>query len=898
MASIDSGVLNRVDAAIASIVPYRPGDTADNPFSTESLRRRMYPALAELAGKPSAAVPHANSQADLSFDDVLDWLDGASSEIRVAGLAAVLKREIELRSAAGGSILLQPYLDLFAGHELLQLVAKNAYAHAAPSPILSARQRYVLLALFGLPVFAYAAWRLPQAMMRILLWTIFRMLYRVRVNGYPNIPAKGGAVLVSNHTSWIDGLIVILMTPRKIRTIAWAGNFNNPFMKFWAWFAGVILITGGPKSIQHGLAEARKALARGELVGIFPEGGLTRSGQIQGFRPGLMRILEQLPVPIVPVYIDQLWGSIFTFAEGTTIWRIPNSIRHRLTVNIGEPVERPESIFEVRQAVSKLSAECVAHRQGPFESPVQKLVRRCKRRRFSMKVSDSTHQKLTGGMLLARSLILRRLLRRHVLGSDEQHVGVLVPPSTGAVICNAALALDRRIAINLNYSLSPRLINECLRQAGVKHVLTSRKVMEKFEFEFDCEVYYLDDLQGHLRVSDKIWGIADAYVTPGWWLEWKLGLTRLKPDDVLTIIFTSGSTGTPKGVMLSQRNIASNVEGVWQAINLNAADTLIGTLPFFHSFGYTVTFWGVMGLDVRGIYHFNPLEATQIGKLTRNNRGTVLLGTPTFLRGYLRRCNREDFESLDIVIAGAEKLPPELAIAFENKFGKRPIEGYGATETSPIVSVNIPPSRSLHNFQLDCKEGTVGRPIANVAAKVTDLSDETRELGPNQSGMLWVKGPNIMLGYLGRSDLTKDTIVEGWYKTGDVGEIDEDGFIKLTGRMSRFSKIGGEMVPHIQIEDALISTFSERDFELPPLVVTAVPDQRKGERIVVLYTRLEKPPNRMCQLLREHGLPNLYIPDPESFYPVDQIPVLGTGKIDLKSIRELAEKTAVDAKVQ
>ena len=803
-------------------------------------------------------------------------------------VAAAIQTELRLRRAAGSEPRLGEYLDYFAFSPEWQLVAKNVYVYSAPGPEWTSRQRLFLAGLLALPLMAYAAWRLPQAMARVFFWTLFRLLYRVRVNGAENIPPDGGAVLVSNHTSWIDGLTMILMSGRKIRMIAWAANFNNPFMRFWGWFSGVILITGGPKSIQRGLAEARKALTRGELVGIFPEGGITRSGQIQGFRPGLMKILEKLPVPIVPVYIDQLWGSIYTYAGGKTIWRFPNSFRHRLTVNLGPPIRDPQSIHEVRQAVSKLSADCVANRQGPFECPAAKLVRRCKRRKFALKVSDSTDQAMSGGALLLRSLLLRRLLRRHVLAADESHVGLLIPPSSGGVLCNAALALDRRVAVNLNYTLTPRLINECIKQAGVRHVLTSRKVLEKLNLSLDCEVVYVEDLKEKVTWTDKLWGALQTYLIPGSWLLHGLGLANVPPHEPLTIIFTSGSTGIPKGVVLSQLNIASNVEAIYEAINLNAKDTLIGALPFFHSFGYTVTFWGVMGLDVRGVYHFNPLEATQIAKLTRKYQGTVLLGTPTFLRAYLKRCNREDFQTLSIVIAGAEKLPIELAIAFEHRFGIRPVEGFGATETAPIVAVNIPPSRSCHNFQLDNKEGTVGRTVANVAVKITDLADDRRELDVHQPGMLWVKGPNVMLGYLNRPDLTKEAIVDGWYKTGDVAEMDDEGFLKLTGRMSRFSKIGGEMIPHIQIEDALLGTYTQRDLDVPPLVVTSVPDPKKGERIVVLSAVLEKEPSEMCRALKAQGLPNLYIPSPDSFFRIEAVPVLGSGKLDLKVIKDLA----------
>jgi len=540
----------------------------------------------------------------------------------------------------------------------------------------------------------------------------------------------------------------------------------------------------------------------------------------------------------------------------------------------------------------------VNQRQRPFACPAQRFIRACKKRRFRSKVADSLGQNLTGGMLLARSLMLRDLLRKYVLSPDEKIVAILAPPSTGAVITNMALALDHRVATNLNYTLSERLVNECLRIADVKHVLTTRKIMEKFNYKLNCDVVFLDDLKDKITTGMKLRGILRSFVLPAFWLEARLSLRNTSPDELLSVIFTSGSTGAPKGVMLSQRNISSNVDAIGQVICLQPRDTMIGVLPFFHSFGYTITLWGAMSLNIRGVYHFSPLEAQQIGKLTRTYGGTVLLGTPTFLRSYLRKCTPDDFASLDTVVVGAEKLPQELTVAFNHRFGIRPVEGYGATELSPIVSVNIPQSRAQENFQSDSKEGSVGRTIPNVAAKITDLDDPTRELGPNESGMLWVKGPNVMLGYLNRPDLTAESIVDGWYCTGDVAQIDNDGFITLTGRMSRFSKIGGEMIPHIQIEEALTSILNEKNYDEQKVAVTAVPDPKRGERLVVLHTELDDSPAELCKKLRDLGLPNLYVPSEDSFFQVDAIPILGSGKLDLKKMKEVALQAAGDAATQ
>src|SRR5207237_258739 len=312
-------------------------------------------------------------------------------------------------------------------------------------------------------------------------------------------------------------------------------------------------------------------------------------------------------------------------------------------------------------------------------------------------------------------------------------------------------------------------------------------------------------------------------------------------------------------------------------VHLRDTDVLIGILPFFHSFGYTVTVWGVASLDIAGAYHYSPLDARQIGKLAAKQKATLMLTTPTFVRTYLRRCEPEDFKTLDVVVCGAEKLPKNLADEFEKKFGVHPVEGYGTTELSPLVAVNIPPSRSINNFQTDRKEGSVGRPIPGVTAKITDL-DTGQELSAGKPGMLWIAGPNVMKGYLNQPEKTAEVIENGWYKTGDVAFIDEEGFIHITGRESRFSKIGGEMVPHIRIEEELEKLAGAAADGKPQIAVTAVSDEKKGERLIVLHVKVARSIDELRKGLTEAGLPNLFIPAVDSFFEVESLPILGTGK--------------------
>ena len=524
-----------------------------------------------------------------------------------------------------------------------------------------------------------------------------------------------------------------------------------------------------------------------------------------------------------------------------------------------------------------------------------RFVRHCRSRLFRSKVADSSGSDLTGGQLLMRTLILRRVLRREVLAPAERFVGVLLPPSAGAVVVNAAVTLDRRVAVNLNYTVTSAVLNSCVAQARIKHVLTSRRVMEKLDLKIDAELVYLEDVKERVTRLDKVVGALGAFLLPAFVLERLLGLNDVKPDDLMTVIFTSGSTGDPKGVLLSHRNVLFNAEAVRQLVRTRPDDVLIGVLPFFHSFGYSVLLWTVLGTDdFKGAYHFTPLDARAVGKLTEKHRGTILLCTATFLRGYLRRCTPEEFRTLDGVVLGAEKMPLDLAAAFEERFGVRPVEAYGLTELSPLVSLNIPASRSAAAGGVERKEGTVGRPAPGVSVKVVDPTTFA-PLPAGRQGMLLVTGPNLMQGYLGQPAKTAEAIRDGWYVTGDLGTVDGDGFITITGRLSRFSKVGGEMVPHLRVEEEILRIAGDAEADKRTVVVTGVPDPRRGERLVVLYAALAATPGEVTARLADAGLPNLWLPSPDAFFRVDDIPILGTGKLDLRAVNELALRLTAPA---
>lgn len=747
---------------------------------------------------------------------------------------------------------------------------------------------FLLLGIATVPVFLYVVWLLPGATVRCLVWLLSHTIYRVRVEGRERVPERGGALLVSNHVSYIDGILLLLHTYRPIRMVAYADYVQRWWIRYLAKDMGTIPISPGKRSVVESIRTARQAVRDGELVCIFPEGHVTRTGQMGPFRPGFLSILKGTGAPLIPIYLGGLWGSIFSYERGKVFWKWPRRWPYPVWIRLGPPIIGPADTEQVRQAVASLGEKAM-ERDEEMILP-GKFLRMCRANLRRTKVADSSGAELTGAQMLTRALVLRRLLRREVLGKDEQYVGLLLPPSTGAVLANAALALDRRVAVNLNYSESAEVVAAAIEQAGLRRVLTSRRVMESKEMQrfrdLGVELVYLEDLKDRVTMADKLAAAAATWLMPASMLQRRLGLTRVDPDDVLAVIFTAGSTGIPKGVMLTHRNVGSNMEGFDSVLQLKESDVLVGILPFFHSFGYTVTLWTALTLPPKVVYHYSPREPRPIGKLCRRHGATILIATPTFLRWYTRGCQPEDFAKLDVVITGAEKLPVDLADKFEEKFGIRPVEGYGTTELSPVVGVNVPPSRMTTTTGQGSREGTIGRPLPGVAAKVVD-PETGEDLGVGRSGMLLIKGPNVMKGYLGKPELTARVIRDGWYETGDIAEIDADGFIKITGRQSRFAKIGGEMVPLIQAEEQLMRVLNLGEENIS-VAVTAIPDAKKGERLVVLHTGLAEGPEEVCRKLAEAGLKPICIPSPDSFRQVEEIPLLGSGKLDLRRVKQRA----------
>jgi acyl-[acyl-carrier-protein]-phospholipid O-acyltransferase/long-chain-fatty-acid--[acyl-carrier-protein] ligase len=537
--------------------------------------------------------------------------------------------------------------------------------------------------------------------------------------------------------------------------------------------------------------------------------------------------------------------------------------------------------------VQELQAEAFQQRKRRMRTLDRSFVRTARRFPLRFMMADGRTPKVTFGSALTKAVYIARRLRPLI--GEQQMVGLLLPPSVGGALTNYALLMLGRIAVNLNYTASSQAVASCASQCGVDVVITSRAFVERFpKLEIPGRTLFLEDALQAPRLAEKLASFACAWLLPQGLLRRAIGARpaarKTTVDDLATVIFSSGSTGDPKGVMLTHFNIASNIQQVSQVFMLDGRDKILGILPFFHSFGFMAALWmpAVNGVGV--VYHPNPLDAKVIGELVGKYKVTFLIATPTFLQAYMRRCSPESFGSLQYVLVGAEKLPERVALAFEDTFGIRPLEGYGCTECSPVVTVNGRDFRAPGFRQVGGRRGKIGHPLPGVSVRVVDL-DTGEPVAPGTPGMLLVKGPNVMKGYLGKPGLTAEVLHDGWYTTGDVAQMEEDGFLTITDRLSRFSKIGGEMVPHIRIEDKLheLAGVTEQVF-----AVTALPDEKKGERIVVVHTLSTEKLAPVLEKLAQCDLPTLWKPRPNQFFHVDALPVLGTGKIDLRGVKALA----------
>jgi acyl-[acyl-carrier-protein]-phospholipid O-acyltransferase/long-chain-fatty-acid--[acyl-carrier-protein] ligase len=698
-------------------------------------------------------------------------------------------------------------------------------------------------------------WRLQ--LVRALLLALLHACYRIRVRGLERLP-RGGALLVANHLSHGDALFVGAAIPRRVFFLMHRSIFRAPVVGTLAKLFDTIPVASGdsPAEKQESLRRAAEFARRGELVCIFAEGAISRTGHLLGFKHGLETIAREAGVPIVPVVLDRVWGSIFSFARGRVFWKLPQRLPYPIDVIVGEPLAPASEAWRVRDALAAELADARTRRAAESRPLSYRFVRSARAHPARVALVDSGGARITYAELLQSALELAAVLRREL---QTEEVRVALPTGADAALLYVALVLAGKTAVPASPYLPPEPGIDAAGLAGLRARITPQ------DRDAAARIGRMRGRAAARRVDAQPAGARPA-----------------------VLIHSSGSSGPPKCVVLTQANIASNVQSTSQVFALGPEDAVLGVLPFFHALGYTATIWLPLLSGARAVFHANPLDAPGIAELCRRERPTILLASPTFARAYERRIAAEDFASLRLCVCGAEKLPPELAGAWQAKFGQPLFEGYGATELAPVAAVSVPDFEAAGARQPNHKPGSVGRALPGVALRIVDVRSGAL-LPPGEPGLLLVRGPNVTPGYRGDPERTAEVLRDGWYATGDVAALDKDGFLTITDRLARFSKLGGEMLPHSRVEEALREAHERRAgaSELE-LVVVGVPDERKGERLVVLHAHARLEPREWLEELARAGLPNLFRPREADFLAVATLPRLATGKLDLAAARARA----------
>lgn len=721
-----------------------------------------------------------------------------------------------------------------------------------------------------------------RAIEKVLKWMV-RRFYGVEIAGEENLPGTGSALLVSNHVSYVDGVILASIAKRRVHFLMWRELLSVPVLGFFARKFGAMPVStsDGPHAMRKSLDAAVKLLKQGHILCLFPEGAMTRTAHVQPFKRGFELIARRAGTRIIPVHLDGLWGSIFSYKQGRYFFKVPKLFGRPVRVTIGEPLPPDTDRFTVRRKIMELEVEAYAARKARQRPLHVAFMRNARRAWWWECMACSSGARLTWGGVLARSLAIARRIGAQC--REERMVGVMLPASAQAALVNIALLMVGKAPVNLNYTDSHETVDEIIRRCRIRTVFTSKDILRHFRFpERDAFV----DTAAFLRAVSLLrvaFEYVRAYVTPAFLAE-RLLMRRGGMNNLAAVMFTKGATGKPKGVMLTHHNIATNIEQVTDALRIDWRDMIMGVLPPFHAFGFTATLWLPLVSRIRVAYHANPLDARGVGRRVRRHRASILIGTPSFFAFYTRGCAKEDFASLRLVVAGGQKLQPAIAEAFERKFGKDLHEGYGCTEMSPVVAVNVPDVRLRRRWkQVTARSGSVGRPVPGLLVRVVDL--KTYEpLPEGETGMVLVKGPNAMRAYMDDPHGTSLAIRKGWYYTRDIGMLDPDGFLHIHGRVTRFSKIAGETVQHAVVEQALAAADAGGGRRY---AVVSLADPTRGQRLGVVYDGPVVEPRTVTAKLIHTDLPNLWMPDARDFTHVDALPMTADGEPDYDAVKAM-----------
>ncbi len=755
-------------------------------------------------------------------------------------------------------------------------------------------QLLYLISIVAVIGFAYSVYQLPQSLVRFVLSYVLSARYRVQVRGLEKLPSSGGVLLLGNHISWLDWAIVQIACPRPVRFVMIRSIYERWYLNWFFKMFGCIPIEAGIGS-KKALESVTQLLNNGEVVCLFPEGTISRNGQLSEFKHGYEKAAQAAneDVVIVPFYLHGLWGSQFSRANLHFKNMRKRGQRRDLSVSFGDSLDRGTGAEILKRRVFDLSIQAWQSFTGEQPSLADNWIDTIKHNPLKLALADTLAQPLSSYKLLTAAIAFSRRIRKL---SPEQNIGLLLPTSSGGIIANMAGLLAGKTLVNLNYTASSQAFASALQQAEIHTVYTSRRFLDKLArrgLDFSTilqsvEVIILEDLKQQIGKFEMFSTWLSTRLLPGWLLK-ILYSKNHDAEQTAAILFSSGSEGLPKGIQLSHANITANLKQVAEVLNAESGDRVLASLPLFHAFGLTVTQFLplIEGLPV--ICHADPTDSLGIAKAVAKYQATIMCATSTFLRLYTRDSKAKPLmmDSLRLVVSGAERLKPEVRDGFKLKFGKDIYEGYGATETAPVASVNLPDNIDRSNWkQLQGhKPGTVGLPLPGTSFKVVD-PDSLIELETGSDGLVLIGGPQVMQGYLDNPQKTDEAIHQSegirWYATGDKGHLDKDGYLTIVDRYSRFAKIGGEMISLGEVEQAVNHSLQNEDSEV---IAVNLPDDKKGEKVIIL-TEQTIDLKQLKQDMIKNGVNPLLIP--ALIITVDTLPKLGSGKTDYVQAKQLA----------
>ena len=737
----------------------------------------------------------------------------------------------------------------------------------------------------------YTIFKIPESLLRFVIARIFAARYRMKVLGFEDLPHSGGVLLLGNHISFVDWALVQIASPRPLNFVIERGYYELWYLKGALKLFGAIPIASGGSA--SSLETINCLLKEGKAVCLFPEGTISRTGQLSEFKRGYQKAIQGTKAKIVPFYLHGLWGSRFSRSSGFLKEARQSGFKRDIIVAFGKPMPTDTTPDQLKRRVFDMSFTSWQSYSKTLDSIPVSWLKTAKRMSFRMAATDVigepvSHHKFITAVFAFSGLITKK--------SPEQNIGLLVPASVGGAITNMAVLVLGKTAVNLNFTSSAEAIQGSVKSADIKTVYTSKKFIRKLvdrgikikEILPDTKLIYLEDFKAELPKAKMLITLMGAMLLPAKVLQW-IYIKRVDLDDTAAILFSSGSEGTPKGVELSHLNLATNSRQVADMLNTRENDVVMSTLPTFHAFGLLATTFMPLSEGIPIVCHPDPTDVLTIAKGAARNEATLLFGTSTFLRLYTmnKKVHPLMLKSLRMVIAGAEKLNPAIRDAFGAKFNKTVLEGYGTTETSPVASVNIPDELDTNYWkpQLGNRFGTVGMALPGTSFRIVDPST-MKELATGEDGLILIGGPQVMKGYLNDETKTSEVISEidgqRWYHSGDKGHLDPDGFLVIVDRYSRFAKLGGEMVSLTAVEETIRNALGDEELDL---VAVNVPDDKKGEKVILLIAS-EESAKDLKKALIDADMNPLMIP--AKFISVNAVPKLGSGKTDFSTSKKVA----------